>query len=265
MERENLLGIDVGQGGARLVQAKREGGRAGDRQGADRGRPAPARMGGDHHPGFAAGRQTVHSPSQPGMKQEGRGTPGAGRQYEPARGGEPIGLAAPKLGQHHEAAAAQGFFGGPQGLLASARPHDDQPVGIEAMALQARPVGDPALARGAVVHDPDQGAVAPQPADRDRDRKTRGRPFVARRGRGDLVQGPAPEAAAQQAVELESGRAERDRGRAAFGRTPLAAALDRRRRTPLDPGDGVTQDGDVIRSAARRHRSGILCCVPDLF
>lgn len=105
MERENLLGIDVGQGGARLVQAKRESGRAGHRQSADRGRPATARVSGNHHPGLAAGREVVRSSSQPGMEQERRGAPGTGGQHEAARGSEPISFAAPKLGQHHEAAA----------------------------------------------------------------------------------------------------------------------------------------------------------------
>ncbi len=262
--------VEGAAGGPHLVEPQREGGSPRHGQDARGGGHAPAGMGGHDEAGFAAARQGRGPTPEARMEQQPRGAVRPRREHQPPGRDEAVEPPAPELGENQDIGRPQRFLRRPEGRLRALRAHHDQPVGIEPVGFQARPVGHAALGGGAIIHDPDQRAAVPQAAGRDRQGEAGRRPLVPRLGRHDLVQDALPEAAIEQGVQLQARQAERHGApawsrvhgpRRRVPRTGRLATVLRGGGRPsvLDAGDGCTQKGDVFRSAARRHR--LLSCL----
>lgn len=116
-----------------------------------------------------------------------------GEQQQPPRGLELERRAArrPKIierADHHSARRGQPLLGRPQGLLALARAHDNQPARVEPELHQSRRIRRALLGEHALLARPDDPRGA-SPAQGQPERKAKRRRLVPRPRRADFMQG----------------------------------------------------------------------------
>lgn len=250
--------------GADARDAHLPGGKPGQRR-PPAGRGAMrAGHGADLEAGARRARQLAGLACRAGRQHQPRRATLLRGQDQPARRREIIGFEAPDLPHNGgDGLALQRLFHRPEAVGTAGGVDDDETRGVDAMGGQARRIRDAGLRLGMVFEHPHDGRGMIQrggEAGGESQRETAGGGRIAGARRDDLVQRPAPEAAFQRLVEpgvLAQRDAARPGGR---GKSRRCAAS-----ITLDMSDGRTQNADLFRPAAARHRVHSMPIVPYLF
>ncbi len=190
-----------------------------------------------------AGERRAGNERGSGRAQEDGGhTAGLGRELQPAQRDR---SAAGGLAQHRRrSAAAQSFLHGPQNVSLAARPHEDQPRGIEAQS------GEPGAVKAGPAPAPDDGPVVSRQPGQHRGAKAGGgRAFV--RG-GDLVQAGTAQTAPQGVIH----RLDAERNRVVRGSVALWISEPASTLQTLDFGTKIGDQASVRKRKRKRftHR-----------
>ncbi len=126
---------------AELQEPDRDGRDARDGHAPARRGEARRRVGADREPRLGGARQAGSSAREAGVQQDGGAAAALCGEQQTPRRREPVVPGAPEFRQHGGGAEPQGFLQRPQRRLAVGGAHQDQPVRVDAVGGEARPIG----------------------------------------------------------------------------------------------------------------------------